>query len=640
MMFRPGQVVRAFNRLRPKQFYRSYHKRCITTRLLSNYESSLLTAKPCLYPSISPSSMQILRFSSASLPVHYKIPLPALSPTMVSGTIISWAKNEGDEVSEGDLLAEIETDKATMGLEASESGFLARIILPAGTKDVPIGKLLAIIVEDAESMKAFSNFVSSAEDDTDSSEQGPPASPKTTVSSPTSSKSTPSVTQSYPGHMQVKLPALSPTMDRGTVIQWMKKAGDKVSEGDVLALIETDKATIDMEASEEGYLAKIVIPEGTKDILLGEVLCIIAEEESDVDAFKDYTVQSDEPVPEVAAVTPAPPVSTSIPEVSSPVPSVVAQPPSSGRVFSSPFARLLASEKDIDLKLVTGTGPDGRIVAADINNFVPPVAVPAQPIPVSAPSVAAPLKPTAPSPAVPVAAPLSTGDYTDIDLSNMRKTIAKRLTESKQNIPHYYLCVDVSVDHIITLRKQLNELLQADNVKLSVNDFIIKATALACKKVPEANSSWLDTVIRQYNTVDVNVAVATDAGLITPIVFDADRKGLATINQDVKNLAKKARDGKLQPNEFVGGTFTISNLGMFGIKNFTAIINPPQACILAVGSANTKIVVDGDQPQGFRESSIVTVTLSCDHRVVDGAIGAKWLAEFKRLMENPQMMLL
>jgi len=232
------------------------------------------------------------------------------------------------------------------------------------------------------------------------------------------------------------------------------------------------------------------------------------------------------------------------------------------------------------------------------------------------------------------------GDYTDITLSNMRKTIAKRLSESKQTIPHYYLSVDISVDHVMKLRKQLNELLNKDGVKLSVNDFVIKASALACKKVPEANSSWQETIIRQYNSVDVNVAVATDAGLITPIVFDADRKGLAAINEDVKNLAKKARDGKLQPNEFMGGTFTISNLGMFGIKHFTAIINPPQACILAVGGPSAKLIADSDQPKGFRETSVVTVTLSCDHRVVDGAVGAKWLAEFKKYMENPTMMLL
>lgn len=303
-------------------------------------------------------------------------------------------------------------------------------------------------------------------------------------------------------------------------------------------------------------------------------------------------------------------------------------------MFASPLAKKLAAEKGIDLAQVAGTGPDGRVTKKDIESFVPPKAAP-----VAAPTPAAPTPaPAAPAPSVtPAAAP--TGTYTDIPISNIRKVIAQRLLQSKQTIPHYYLSVDVNMEQVLGLRKELNEEAKADNIKLSVNDFIIKASALACLKVPEANSSWMDTVIRQNHVVDVSVAVSTPTGLITPIVFNAHIKGLASISKDVSSLAAKARDGKLQPHEFQGGTFTISNLGMFGIKNFSAIINPPQACILAVGGSEKRLL-PADNEKGFDVASMMSVTLSCDHRVVDGAVGAQWLAEFRKFLERPVTMLL
>ncbi|XP_061178183.1 dihydrolipoyllysine-residue acetyltransferase component of pyruvate dehydrogenase complex, mitochondrial-like isoform X1 [Saccostrea echinata] len=442
-----------------------------------------------------------------------------------------------------------------------------------------------------------------------------------------------------PTHSKVVLPALSPTMETGTISKWQKKEGDKVSEGDLLADIETDKATMGFEASEEGYIARIFVEEGTKDIPIGKLLCIIVEEEGDIAAFKDYVPKPEDdqppggskpastpppppPPPPKAAPPPPPPKVTAPPPppvaaapVTPPPPVAAApQPVAGGGVPATPYAKKLAAERGVDLSMVTGSGQGGVIQAEDVLRFQ----APAVPSPVMAPGA----------------------EYTDIELSGMRKTIAKRLLESKQTVPHYYLTIDVNMDGILQLRKELNDILSKDKIKLSVNDFIIKASALACKRVPEANSSWQGDFIRQYNSVDVNVAVATDAGLITPIVSRADIKGLSNINQDVQLLAAKAKEGRLQPHEFQGGTFTISNLGMFGIKSFSAVINPPQACILAVGGAEKRLVVDEDSNSGYRAANMMSVTLSCDHRVVDGAVGAQWLAEFKKFMEKPETMLL
>uniref|UniRef100_A0A8C2IP41 Acetyltransferase component of pyruvate dehydrogenase complex n=1 Tax=Cyprinus carpio TaxID=7962 RepID=A0A8C2IP41_CYPCA len=439
---------------------------------------------------------------------------------------------------------------------------------------------------------------------------------------------------SYPPHMKVLLPALSPTMTMGTVQRWEKKVGEKLGEGDLLAEIETDKATIGFEVQEEGYLAKILIAEGTRDVPLGTPLCIIVEKESDISTFADYVETG-------VATSPPPaptPVATPPPAPAPPTPAPAAAPaapaaPRKGRVYASPLAKKLAAEKGIDIAQVTGTGPDGRVTRKDIDSFVPPKPTPT---PAAAPTPAAP---TPSSPAAPAFAAVPTGTFTDIPISNIRRVIAQRLMQSKQTIPHYYLSIDVNMDQVLELRKELNAEVKADNLKLSVNDFIIKASALACLKVPEANSSWMDTVIRQNHVVDVNVAVSTPVGLITPIVFNAHIKGLATISKDVATLAAKAREGKLQPHEFQGGTFTISNLGMYGIKHFSAIINPPQACILAVGGSEKRLL-PADNEKGFDVASMMSVTLSCDHRVVDGAVGAQWLAEFRKFLEKPFTMLL
>uniref|UniRef100_A0A4W4EA90 Acetyltransferase component of pyruvate dehydrogenase complex n=1 Tax=Electrophorus electricus TaxID=8005 RepID=A0A4W4EA90_ELEEL len=574
--------------------------------------SSILKSRTCV------SQNQTADFSQSkraySLPPHQKVELPALSPTMQLGTIARWEKKEGDKINEGDLIAEVETDKATVGFEMLEECYLAKILVPEGTRDVPIGAVICITVDKTswENSDFFLQLI--------------------IQSVPLGLTLQDSVS---PSCFKILLPALSPTMTMGTVQRWEKKVGEKLNEGDLLAEIETDKATIGFEVLEEGYLAKILISEGTRDVPLGTPLCIMVEKESDIQAFTDYvetgvaTSPPPAPAPVVAPSTAALPLAQAPPPAASAPPAPPhASAARKGRVFVSPLAKKLAAEKGIDLSQVTGTGPDGRITKKDIESFVPTKAV------------APPTAPAAPVPSpAPALAPVPTGTFTDIPVSNIRRVIAQRLMQSKQTIPHYYLSVDINMDQVLDLRKELNAEVKADNIKLSVNDFIIKASALACLKVPEANSSWMDTVIRQNHVVDVSVAVSTPSGLITPIVFNAHIKGLAAISKDITALASKAREGKLQPHEFQGGTFTVSNLGMYGIKNFSAIINPPQACILAVGGSEKRLLPATNE-RGFDVASMMSVTLSCDHRVVDGSVGAQWLAEFRKFLEKPITMLL
>ncbi|KAJ8888720.1 hypothetical protein PR048_008212 [Dryococelus australis] len=429
---------------------------------------------------------------------------------------------------------------------------------------------------------------------------------------------------SYPPHSTVTLPALSPTMEVGTIISWAKKEGDKLNEGDLLAEIETDKATIGFETPDEGYLAKVLIPAGTRDVPIGKLVCVIVENEADVAAFKDFKDSEGprSPVPAAAKVETL--ISASVsPPVSATAHKTQADPVASRvsgteRTYASPLARKLAAEKGIDLAAVgKGSGMFGSIKSTDLQGEM-----------VGAVSKAV------------KAATFPGATSLDIPVSNVRGVIAKRLLQSKQTIPHYYLTIDARVDKILEIRSKLNKQLEKEGGKLSINDFVIKAAAMTCMKVPEVNSSWMDTFIRQYNSVNISVAVSTDNGLITPIVFSADTKGIATISKDMRALAAKARQGKLQPQEFQGGTFSISNLGMFGVKNFCAIINPPQSCILAVGTSDVRLVPSKASEKGYEEMTFVSFTLSCDHRVVDGAVGAQWLSKFKEYVEDPHMMML
>nr|CAB3238150.1 dihydrolipoyllysine-residue acetyltransferase component of pyruvate dehydrogenase complex, mitochondrial [Phallusia mammillata] len=605
--------------VRMLSFKRPVHlSRWVSSPSVKNQCAFSMSYKP--WRVTTPLFHQSIRFYS--LPAHTKMLLPALSPTMEQGTIVRWEVKEGDSFSAGDLLADIETDKAVMGFEAIDDGYMAKIVVPEGTKDIPLGTLVAIAVENEDDIAAFKEV------SLDQLKSDAPAPSQTEqVSSKSEAPSTSATAQNYPPHDRVLLPALSPTMTTGTIVSWEKQVGDHIEEGDAVATVETDKASVTLDYQDEGYLAKILMQEGVKDLPLGTPLCIIVSNEEDVAAFKDYVDSGEAPAKAPTSVSES---KVEAPGVPPPTPSATFESspgmPTGGRVFASPLAKKLALEQGISLTQLAGqgSGPQGRIRAKDLSKAA---AMPTPVLEVPSPTVAS--------------EPVSVdGKFIDIPLTNIRKITAKRLLESKQTIPHYYLTVDVEMDKVLELRKSFNNELKEEGTKISVNDFIIKASALSCLKVPEANSSWRDTFIRQNTTVDMSVAVSTETGLITPIIFDAHSKGLESISQDVVQLAAKAREGKLQPHEFMGGTFTISNLGMFGVKHFSAIINPPQACILAVGAARRELVPDEATENGYREATLVSVTLSCDHRVVDGAVGAQWLQHFKKYMETPVKMLL
>jgi len=418
---------------------------------------------------------------------------------------------------------------------------------------------------------------------------------------------------------------MSPTMTEGGIASWKKKEGDSFSTGEVLLEIETDKATIDVEATDDGILAKIIAQDGAKNVQVGSAIAIVGEEGDDLSGADDMASKasaSKPPPAEKSESAPPPPPkaeskSESAPESSSSSPSPKTDLPSGDRIFASPIAKKIALERGVPLGKLTGSGPNGRIIREDVEKYKPSSAT------------------TTSTASQPPSAQLP--DYTDTPISNMRRTIGARLTQSKQELPHYYVTVDINMDKVLKLREVFNKTLteKDKSAKLSVNDFIVKAVACALADVPEANSAWLGEVIRTYKKADISVAVATPTGLITPIVKDAGSKGLATISAETKALAKKARDGKLAPAEYQGGTFTISNLGMFGVSHFTAIINPPQSCILAVGSTEATLVPAPEEERGFKTVQIMKATLSSDHRTVDGAVAARWMAAFKGYLENP-----
>jgi len=433
--------------------------------------------------------------------------------------------------------------------------------------------------------------------------------------------------------INVLMPALSPTMTEGNVASWLKNEGDQIAPGDLLCEIETDKATMEVEAVDEGTLGKIVVPAGTEGIPVNAVIGVILEDGEDASALDglDLTPPAAAPAaPAPAEETPqaAPVAATPAPAPTPVAPSAAPAPVASpgGRVLASPLARRMAEQSGLDLATVQGSGPGGRIVKADIETAIAGGAT-------AAPAMAAPVaSAAAPVPATPGSA------YEDVSISTMRKVIAQRLQESKQQVPHFYLTVDCEIDKLLEVRKDLNS--RSDSYKVSVNDFVVRASALSLRRVPACNASWLEGgALRQYHTVDISVAVAIEDGLITPIVRNADHKGLASISEEVRALATRARAKPmgLAPEEYQGGTFSISNLGMFGIKNFQAVINPPQAMILAVGEGEQRPVVrDG----ALAVATVMSCTLSVDHRVVDGAAVAEFLQVFKGLIQDPLTMLL
>ncbi|MDG1104027.1 MAG: pyruvate dehydrogenase complex dihydrolipoamide acetyltransferase [Ascidiaceihabitans sp.] len=426
--------------------------------------------------------------------------------------------------------------------------------------------------------------------------------------------------------IEILMPALSPTMEEGTLAKWLVKEGDTVSSGDLLAEIETDKATMEFEAVDEGVVGKIMVAEGTEGVKVNAVIAVLLE---DGESASDMSTAAAEAP--AAAPTTAPVAEAAAPAAVAPTPAPAAPAAKDGnRVFASPLARRIAADKGVDLTTMTGSGPRGRIVKADVEGAS------ATPAAVSAPAPATVAMPASAS-ADAVAKIYEDREYTEIPLNGMRKTIAARLTEAKQTVPHFYLRRDINLDALLSFRGELNKQLAARDVKLSINDFIIKACALALQSVPDANAVWAGDRVFNLKPSDVAVAVAIEGGLFTPVLKDAEVKSLSTLSAEMKDLATRAKDRKLAPDEYQGGSFAISNLGMFGIDNFDAVINPPHGAILAVGAGKKKAIVgpDGD----LVVATVMSVTLSVDHRVIDGALGALLLNAIVDNLENPMGML-
>jgi pyruvate dehydrogenase E2 component (dihydrolipoamide acetyltransferase) len=451
--------------------------------------------------------------------------------------------------------------------------------------------------------------------------------------------------------IEIRMPALSPTMTEGNLARWLKREGDTVSAGDVIAEIETDKATMEIEAVEEGRLGKILIADGTEGVAVNTPIALLLEEGEEAAALADFDAGGGETAAPAKAETeaaPAPSPARAAPQAAATATPTVANRATStgngadrgGRIFASPLARRMAEQAGIDLGRLQGSGPHGRIIKVDIERAIREgIAARAAPAAAPAPAAARPEAPAARAPGPVPAAPPPAAAYTEQPLSNMRKVIARRLTEAKQTIPHFYLSMDCELDALLKLRGELNRRGGAD-YKLSVNDFVIKAAALALRKVPKANASFGGDRIYHYHDVDIGVAVAIEDGLVTPVIRKADQKGLAAISREMRDLSARARDPggmKLKPEEYQGGSLSVSNLGMYGVRDFQAVINPPQASILAVGAGEQRPVIkDG----AVASATMMTVTLSIDHRVVDGALGAELLQAFKGYIEDPLAMLL
>ncbi len=535
--------------------------------------------------------------------------MPRLSDTMTEGVVAAWHKNVGETVKKGDLLAEIETDKATMELESYQDGVLLHIGTPRGGK-LQVNDLLAIFGKAGEDVSAL------IAQNTGGANAPAPVETLSTPA-PVPATSTPSASAADFSALEevVLMPRLSDTMTEGVIAGWHKQIGDTVKKGEVLADIETDKATMELESYKDGILLYQGAQAGEK-ILVNDLLCIIGQQGLEiapiVAALKGGAAQATTPTaPTTAALTTSTPQAAPTATATA-VNTTSTQVVNEGRIFASPLAKKIAKEKGIDLKYVQGTGEHGRITRTDLENYTPG----------NTSSTAS------------AAAPRNTNfvgqvSFVDTPVSQMRKTIARRLSESLFTAPHFYLTMKINMDATIAARTVVNE---TAPVKISFNDFIVKAVALSLKQHPKVNSSWLGDVIRANHHVNIGIAVAVDEGLLVPVLRFADGLSLDEISVSVKEFAKKAKDKKLQPSDWEGSTFTISNLGMFGIDSFTAIINPPDACILAVGGIAQEPVVKNGQ---IVPGNVMNVTLSCDHRVVDGATGSAFLQTLKSYLEEP-----
>lgn len=577
--------------------------------------------------------------------------MPRLSDTMTEGVIAAWHKNVGDSVKKGDLLAEIETDKATMELESYQEG----VLLHRGAEDgkkLQVNDLLAIIGKQGEDV---ANLVKQHAGGGAASAEKPAApeeklaeQAKAEQPKPEQNKTTeqPSTAPAQPtGSIDISkmeevvlMPRLSDTMTEGVIASWIKNIGDPVKKGDVLAEIETDKATMELESYKNGTLLYQGAKAGEK-IAVNDLLCIIGEQGMNIDQIVAASKGGGAPQEAAAEISEQAQPTAATPKAETST-KAEQQGVNEGRIFASPLAKKIAEEKGIDLKYVKGSGDNGRITKQDIDSYKPSAQPAAQTQQATAPAEQVAQQPTAqpeqktsaPAPIAPQV-PAGQESFEEVPVSQMRKVIARRLAESKFTAPHFYLTMSIDMDNAVATRGKLNEL---SPVKISFNDVVLKAAAVALKQHPKVNSSWLGDKIRINHHVNIGVAVAVDEGLLVPVVRFADAKSLSQIAGEVKDFAKKAKDKKLQPSDWEGSTFTISNLGMFGIDEFTAIINPPDACILAIGGISQVPVVKNGQ---VVPGNIMKVTLSCDHRVVDGATGAAFLQTLKSLLEEPLRML-
>jgi pyruvate dehydrogenase E2 component (dihydrolipoamide acetyltransferase) len=543
------------------------------------------------------------------------IRMPLLSDTMTEGKIVKWNKQVGDKVKSDDALADVETDKATMEVVGYADGTLLYVGIPEGSA-AKVNEIIAIVGKEGEDYKSLLDGGSAAPAATPASET-PATSTQQTV--PTGGVDADALASQL-GVTVIRMPLLSDTMTEGKIVVWNKKTGDKVKADESLADVETDKATMEVIPYVDGTLLHTGIEAGNA-AKVNEVIAVIGKAGTDVSgllsALKNPGTSAKA---QGTSTAPAAPVSSAAPAASTATTSTSSE---NGRVKASPLAKKIAADKGIDLHAVQGSGDGGRIIKADIDNYKP------------AASATAPAAKTA-TPAAPVIAftPGAGEGFVDTPNSNMRKTIARRLGESMFTAPHFYLTMELNMDNVIAARAQMNAV---SPVKISFQDMMIKACAMALRKHPAVNSSWMGDFIRTYNHIHIGSAVAVDQGLIVPVFKFADQKSLSQIAAEANGLYDKARTGKLQPQEFSGNTFTISNLGMMEIEEFTAIINPPDSCILAVGRIKEIVIKKADG--SFGTTNVMKVTLSCDHRSVDGAIGASFLQTLKKFIENPVTML-
>jgi pyruvate dehydrogenase E2 component (dihydrolipoamide acetyltransferase) len=535
--------------------------------------------------------------------------MPRLSDTMEEGVVAKWLKQVGDKIEEGDILAEIETDKATMEFESFNEGTLLHIGVQEGETS-PVDVLLAIIGEEGEDISEILNGAAATSQEVTSED---------TTKEISKEQSDTAIPE---GVQVISMPRLSDTMEEGTVASWLKNIGDKIEEGDILAEIETDKATMEFESFYEGVLLYIGVGEG-ESAKVDSLLTIIGPEGTDVSglvtAHKEGTILSETIETKTEAST------TETVQIQEQTAEVSKSNNTGGRIFASPLAKKIAKDKGINLADVKGSGENGRIVKKDVENYTPaPAAAAVEATPTQTTQTATPLA---------TYTPVGEESYEEVKNSQMRKVIAKRLGESKFTAPHYYLTIELDMDSAIASRKTINAL---PETKVSFNDMIVKACAMALKKHPQVNTSWNGDTTRYNHHIHVGVAVAVDDGLLVPVLKFTDQMSLTQIGGNVRDLAGKARNKKIAPNEMEGSTFTISNLGMFGIQEFTSIINQPNSAILSVGAIEQKPVVKEGQ---IVVGNTMKVTLACDHRTVDGATGAQFLQTVRAYIENPVTML-